>query len=139
MRKRKALADLFKHLSVIGMHLHIVSVSPIVFMWKQIKSVTCCFIFIFKIITGLSYRKGLMALRKDEDPCRDMTNDPLDVDAALSQLSETGADQETKKSWSGCQKYMLRCLARRALFHSAMNTPAQVPLLTVDPSLAPRP
>ena len=33
-----------------------------------------------------------------------------------------------KKSWNGCQKYMLRCVARRALFHSAMNTPSQVNL-----------
>ena len=95
-------------------------------MLEQFKSVTCCFIVIFEMTTGLSYRKGLVALRKDEDPCRDMTNDPLNVYAALSQLSQTSADQETKKSWSGCQKYMLRCLARRALFHSAMNTPAQV-------------
>ena len=61
-----------------------------------------------------------------------MTSDPLDVDAALSQLSEIGADQETKKSWNGCQKYMLRCLARRALFHSAMNTPSQVSLLILS-------
>ena len=57
-----------------------------------------------------------------------MTSDPLDVDVALSQVSETEADVEMKKSWNGCQKYMLRCVARRALFHSVMNTPSQVNL-----------
>ena len=43
---------------------------------------------------GLSYKKGLTAVRKDDDPCRDMTSDPLDVDVALSQVSETEADVE---------------------------------------------
>ena len=77
---------------------------------------------------GLSYKKGLMVLRKGNGSLEDMISDPVDVDVALTRLAETEADVETKRSWNGCQKYMLRCLSRRALFHSVMNTPPQVKL-----------
>ncbi len=70
-----------------------------------------------------------MSLREETDETQGMLRDPLDLDAALTQLPPQTADGETRTAWSGCQKYMLRCIARRALLHTALNTPSQVSVL----------
>ncbi len=70
-----------------------------------------------------------MSLRGEADETQGMLSDPLDLDAALTQLPQQTANVETGTAWSGCQKYMLRCVARRALLHAALNTPSQVNVL----------
>ncbi len=76
-----------------------------------------------------------MSLRENADETQGMLSDPLDLDATLSQLPQQTADAETRAAWSGCQKYMLRCVARRALLHSALNTPSQVDALLIKTTL----
>ena len=41
-------------------------------------------------------------------------------------LYSFSGDIETSRAWEGCAQYHLRCVARRALFITAANTPAQV-------------
>ncbi len=71
-----------------------------------------------------------------------MLSEPLDVDAALQQVgaagAETGTDGETRRAWSGCAKYMLRCVSRRALFAAAQQAPSSVRVLCMPPASAPR-
>ncbi|XP_074663211.1 midasin-like [Tubulanus polymorphus] len=90
LRKRKALAELFKYLTTLG----------------------------------LSYRKGIIELegRSNSDL---MTCPVLDLQAALLSIIHQRCDDELLSTWEGCQKYFCRCIARRALLHTSLQTPSK--------------
>ncbi|CAH1798601.1 unnamed protein product [Owenia fusiformis] len=90
LRKRKALAELFKYLALLG----------------------------------LSYRKGLMMSQHREETDI-MLMKPVDFMVALDQFSTNECDTHLGETWRGCPGYMYKCVARRAQFQVALQSPAK--------------
>ncbi|XP_064629159.1 midasin-like [Lineus longissimus] len=81
---------------------------------------------LFKALSdlGLSYRKGLMAV-KDADEVQEMTVPPVDLQATLNNMESQGCDEDLVQLWPGCDHYLYKSVARKALMKTAMESPSK--------------
>ncbi|XP_015108995.1 midasin [Diachasma alloeum] len=76
----------------------------------------------FKSLTGfgMSYRKGLLALKNRPDDIIDFTVPPVEVSSALKRFDDLkNTDQQMLAQWSGCQSYYYKSLIKLNALNSA--------------------